>query len=64
MTKKEIQADMLNEYMCNMDLWWMLKQAGETEAATRYHKEAALYESMLKKYFSIDAFQLWLDQTY
>ena len=62
MTDKEIKADMLNEYMFNIDMWWMLKQAGEIEAAKRYHDEAIIYEAQLKKYFGIKAFELWLDR--
>lgn len=63
MTKEEIKADMLNAYMFNIDMWWMLRQASQIEVATHYHNEAMIYEFMLKKYFSVDAFQLWLDKT-
>lgn len=62
MTKKEIQADMLNEYVYNMDLWWILKQAGSDVAARRYHGDATVYQNMLEKYFNVDAFQIWLDR--
>lgn len=63
MTKKEIQADMLSEYIFNMDLWWMLKQSGSDVAAKRYHADAAVYADMLEKYFNVDAFQIWLDRS-